>query len=89
MRDWTASSVRHPVGIGHRREAPMDFSAQLEKLQQQATEAVASIRAASAESRDQLKQRIDEARVDGNLALMDAKQRLSRRPIEPRASGRR
>ena len=42
----------------------MDFSAQLEKLQQQASETVASIRSASAESRDQLKQRIDQARVD-------------------------
>jgi len=52
----------------------MDFSAQLEKLQKQANETVASIRSASAESRDQLKQRIDQARVDANLALMDAKQ---------------
>ena len=52
----------------------MDFSAQLEKLQQQANETVASIRSASAESRDQLKQRIDQARVDTNLALMDVKQ---------------
>ena len=52
----------------------MDFSAQLEKLQQQTNETVASIRSASAESRDQLKQRIDQARVDANLALMDVKQ---------------
>jgi DNA-binding transcriptional MerR regulator len=52
----------------------MDFSAQLEKLQQQASDTTASIRAASAESRDQLKQRIDQARVDANLALMDVKQ---------------
>ena len=54
----------------------MDFSAQLEKLQQQATETAASIRAASAESRDQLKQRIDQAEVDANLALMDVKQHV-------------
>ena len=52
----------------------MDFSAQLEKLQQQANESVANIRSASAESRDELKQRIDQARVDANLALMDVKQ---------------
>jgi hypothetical protein len=52
----------------------MDFSAQLEKLQQQANETVTSIRSASSESRDQLKQRIDQARVDANLALMDVKQ---------------
>ena len=32
----------------------MDFSAQLEKLQQQANETVASIRSASAESLDEL-----------------------------------
>jgi hypothetical protein len=44
-----------------------------EKLQQQANETVASIKSASAESRDQLKQRIDQARVDANLALMDVK----------------
>jgi DNA-binding transcriptional MerR regulator len=52
----------------------MDFSAQLEKLQQQATETTANIRSASAESRDQLKQRIDQARVDANLALMGVRQ---------------
>jgi F0F1-type ATP synthase membrane subunit b/b' len=52
----------------------MDFSAQLEKLQQQANETVASIQSASSETRDQLKQRIDQARVDANLALMDVKQ---------------
>ncbi len=52
----------------------MDFSAQLEKLQQQANETVSTIRSASAESRDELKQRLDQARVDANLALMDVKQ---------------
>jgi hypothetical protein len=52
----------------------MDFSAQLERLQQQANETVASMRSASVESREQLKQRIDQARVDANLALMDVKQ---------------
>jgi membrane protein involved in colicin uptake len=52
----------------------MDFSAQLEKLQQRINETVASLRTASVESRDQLKQRIDQAQVDANLALKDAKQ---------------
>jgi formate-dependent nitrite reductase cytochrome c552 subunit len=52
----------------------MDFSAQLEKLQQRVTEMVASVRAASAETHDQLKQRIDQAQVDVNLGLMDVKQ---------------
>jgi hypothetical protein len=74
-RDWIASSVRHLVGISPVEEHPMDFSAQLDKLQQQANETVASIRSASAESRDELRQRIDQARVDANLALMDVKQK--------------
>lgn len=52
----------------------MDFSAQLEKLQQRVSEMVASVQTASAETHDQLKQRIDQARVDANLGLMDAKQ---------------
>ena len=52
----------------------MDFSAQLEKLQQRVNEMVASVRAASAETHDQLKQRIDQAQVDANLGLMDVKQ---------------
>jgi hypothetical protein len=65
----------------------MDFSAQLEKLQQRFNETVASIKAASVESRDQLKQRIDQAQVDANLAAMDAKQKPSKRPVRPRASG--
>jgi hypothetical protein len=68
--------LRRPAPGRHRsyRGAPMDFSAQLEKLQQQANETVASIQSASSETRDQLKQRIDQARVDANLALMDVKQ---------------
>jgi hypothetical protein len=53
----------------------MDFSAQLEKLQERVSEMVASVRTASAETHDQLKQRIDQAQVDANLALMDAKQK--------------
>jgi hypothetical protein len=65
-----SASGRHRPGQG----APMDLSAQLEKLQQQANETAASIRSASGESRDQLRQRIDQARVDANLALMDVKQ---------------
>ena len=52
----------------------MDFSAQLEKVQERVSELVASVRTASAETHDQLKQRIDQAQVDANLALMDVKQ---------------
>ena len=53
----------------------MDFSAQLEKLQKQAADTVAAVRAAANESREQLQQRIDQAPVDVNLAMKDASDR--------------
>ncbi len=52
----------------------MDFSAQLEDLQKRAAEAKASVQAAATESRDKLRQRIDQAQADANLAVKDAKQ---------------
>jgi hypothetical protein len=52
----------------------MDFSAKLEKLQQHATDTVASARAAADESHEQLRQRIDQAQVEVNLALKDTQQ---------------
>jgi hypothetical protein len=52
-----ASSVRHPVGVGPVEEHRWTFR-QLEKLQQQAVETVASI-SRRAESRDQLSNSID------------------------------
>jgi F0F1-type ATP synthase membrane subunit b/b' len=39
----------------------MDFSAKLENLQAKANETVETARAAAAENRDQLKQRVDKA----------------------------
>ena len=39
----------------------MDFSAKLDELQAKTNEAVAAARAAAAENRDQLKQRVDTA----------------------------
>jgi hypothetical protein len=39
----------------------MDFSAQLDALQQRAAEAKAAAQAAATESREQLRQRIDQA----------------------------
>ena len=39
-----------------------------------AAEAKASVQAAATESRDQLRQRIDQAQVDANLAMKDAQQ---------------
>ena len=50
----------------------MDFSAKLDELQQRAAEAKAAAQAAASESREQLRQRIDQARVDVDLAAMDA-----------------
>ena len=42
----------------------MDFSTQLDDLQQRATDAKTSAQAAVSESRDQLRQRIDQAKVE-------------------------
>ena len=53
----------------------MDFSAQLDNLQKRAADAAATARAAAAEDRAQLKQRIQKAQVDANLGLKDAKQK--------------
>jgi HD-GYP domain-containing protein (c-di-GMP phosphodiesterase class II) len=55
----------------------MDFSAQLDKLQQQAVEAKVSAQAAVSESREQLRQRIDQAKVDADLAAKDTRQQVS------------
>ena len=54
----------------------MDFSAKLEQLQAKANETVAASRAAAAENREQLKQRIDKAQDDANQAMQDAKQQV-------------
>jgi hypothetical protein len=52
----------------------MDFSGQLDDLQQRAAKAKQAAQAAATESRDQLRQRIDQAKVDVNLATKDARQ---------------
>jgi hypothetical protein len=54
----------------------MDFSAQLDELQQRAAAAKASAQAAVSESREQLRQRIDQAKVDLDLAAKDARQQV-------------
>ena len=51
----------------------MDFSAKLDELEQRAADAKTSAQAAVSESRDQLRQRIDQAQVDVNLAVKDAR----------------
>ena len=53
----------------------MDFSAQLDDLAKRAVAAKASVQAAATESRDQLRQSIDQAQVDANLAMKDAQQK--------------
>ena len=67
----------------------MDFSTQLDALQKRVAEARAEVTAATTETRDQLKQRIDQAQVDVNLGLKDANQRSRQPPTRRRASGRR
>jgi len=51
----------------------MDFSAKFDDVQRRATDAAATVRAATDESRADLKQRIDQAQVDANLAWKDTK----------------
>jgi hypothetical protein len=55
----------------------MDFSGQLDDLQQRAAKAKQAAQAAATESREQLRQRIDQAKVDVNLAAKDAQQDAS------------
>ena len=52
----------------------MDFSAQLDELQQRVMGTRSAAQAAAIESREQLRQRIDQAQVDVDLAVKDAKQ---------------
>jgi hypothetical protein len=54
----------------------MDFSATLDDLQQRAAHAQAAAQAAVSESRERLGQRIDQARVEVDLAAMDARQQV-------------
>jgi outer membrane murein-binding lipoprotein Lpp len=42
----------------------MDFSAQLDQLQQRVEQARAAVQAAASESRERLRQRIDQAQAD-------------------------
>jgi hypothetical protein len=64
----------------------MDFSAQLDRLQQRAAEAKASAEAAASESREQLRQRIDQAKVDVDLAAKDARQQVGEAAASARST---
>ena len=52
----------------------MDFSAKLDEFQWRAADAKAAAQAAASESREQLRQRIDQAKVEVDLAAKDARQ---------------
>jgi len=53
----------------------MDFSTQFEALEKRTAEALAAVKSAATESRDQLRGRIDQAQVDLDLAGKEAKQK--------------
>ena len=54
----------------------MDFSTKFEELEKRTSDALATVRSAATESRDQLRGRIDQAQVDLDLASKDAKQEV-------------
>jgi hypothetical protein len=56
----------------------MDFSTQLDTLEQHAAQAKASAKAASTESREQLKKRVDQAQADINKKAKDTKQKAGK-----------
>lgn len=58
----------------------MDFSSRLDGLQQQAADARTGVQAATTESRDQLRQRIDQAQADQNRAAKEDAQRSAEAP---------
>jgi hypothetical protein len=64
----------------------MDFSARLDDLQQHAAHAKAAAQAAVSESREQLRQRIDQARVEVDLAAMDARQQVGEAAASARST---
>jgi hypothetical protein len=58
--------------IGAVQEERMDFSAQLDALQQRVAEAESAAQAAATESCEQLRRRINQAQVDMDQAAKDA-----------------
>ena len=53
----------------------MDYSTQLDGLQKRVAETKSAVQAAATESREQLRQRIDQAQLDIHVAVEDAQQR--------------
>ena len=64
----------------------MDFSTKLDDLQQRAADAKATAQAAVSESREQLRQRIDQARVDVDLAAKDTRQQVGEAAASARST---
>ena len=52
----------------------MDFSAQLDGLQQQVAQTKSTVRAATTESREQLRERIDQAQVETGRSALETEQ---------------
>jgi hypothetical protein len=63
----------------------MDMSHYFENLGQKLDASMAAVRAAAAENRQQLRQRIDKAEVDANLALKDTEQAVGKAATEARS----
>ncbi len=53
----------------------MDLASKLEHLRTRVDDTITTVRAAADENRQQIKQRIDKAQVDANLALKDTEQK--------------
>jgi uncharacterized phage infection (PIP) family protein YhgE len=54
----------------------MDFDTKLEHLQKQTNETVSTVKAAAAEDRQKLQQRMEQTQADMNLALQGTRQRV-------------
>ena len=64
----------------------MDYTDKLDNLQKKAADIAAAVKAAAAEDRAQLRQRIEQAQVDANLALKDARDKTQE--VAERAQGK-
>jgi hypothetical protein len=75
---WLNLSGPHPESCteSYQGRDKMDFSTRFEGLEKRTSEALASVKSAAAESRDQLRERIDQAQVDLDLAGKEAKQKV-------------
>jgi hypothetical protein len=67
----------------------MDYSAQLDQLQQRVEQAKSAVQAAASESRQQLRQRIDQTGPTWTRPARTPSSRPGRPPTAPRASGHR